>query len=408
MERVKSHPANRPQICTATFALVCLFVLALAGCGQAPTNSSQSNTKSSTSVEASAWQPSKGKLTRLDEDGYLYYLDYAKDYYSEEVLKELESSGATKPGCSAFFTHTLDGKPLTCRNFDKLHQTSAKDPTPTGLNVVLHCALPGKYESIAVGDAVYCNESNPLLTRGGPDTDGFSADMVDTIPYQCMDGMNEKGLAVSILMVDIKEGDEPTRIVAGPSIMLRRLIDDCANVDEAIAYVNSSDLKPSDWQSCHLFVTDASGKSAVIESRNGKASVIETDVVTNFYVGSDDIADSYRNGKLREEAVKLVDENGEPRYRFGYGHGYHRFTTLASQLEMHRDTNADTYRTQMTEPEALVMLQSVAQNEHTTAAGTSWTQFSCLYRNVARTVSVWSFQNWQVSYSFDTSGNRLS
>jgi len=390
----------------AAFAIACMLVVA--GCGQAPADSSRADERLGAVEAASTWQPSKGTLTRLDEDGYLYYLDYAKDYYSDEVLKALEKSGATKPACSAFFTHTLDGNPLTCRNFDKLHQASAGDPTPTGLNVVLHCALPGKYESIAVGDAVYCDESNPLLTCGGPDKEGFSAEMVDTIPYQCMDGMNEKGLAVSILMVDIKEGDEPTRMVAGPSILLRRLLDDCANVDEAIAYVNNCDLAPSDWQSCHLFVTDAAGKSVVIESRNGVVSVVETDVVTNFYVGSDDVADSYRKGKLREEAVKLVDENGEPRYRFGYGHGYHRFTTLASQLEMHRDTNADTYRTQMTEAEALVMLQSVAQNEQTAAVGASWTQFSCLYRNAAKTVSVWPFQNWQTAYIFDTSGNRLS
>ena len=406
MEHEKSHLAYRVYGLIAAFAIACMLVLA--GCAQAPASSSRADAESSAVAGSAAWQPSKGQLTRLDEDGYLYYLDFAKDYYSDEVLKALEASGATKPGCSAFFTHTLDGNPLTCRNYDKLHPTSAEDPTPTGLNVVLHCALPGKFESIAVGDAVYCDESNPLLTRGGPDKEGFSADMVDTIPYQCMDGINEKGLAVSILMVDIKEGDEPTRMIAGSSMLLRMLLDDCADVDAAIAYVNSCDLKPSDWQSCHLLVTDAAGKSVVIESRNGEVSVVETDVVTNFYVGSDDIADSYRNGKLREEAVKLVDENGEPRYRFGYGHGYHRFTTLASQLEMHRDTNSSTYRTQMTEAEALVMLQSVAQNEQTAAVGTSWTQFSCLYRNAAKTVTVWPFQNWQTAYTFNTSGDKLS
>jgi hypothetical protein len=103
-----------------------------------------------------------------------------------------------------------------------------------------------------------------------------------------------------------------------------------------------------------------------------------------------------------------VDENGEPRYRFGYGHGYHRFTTLASQLEMHRDMNADAYRTQMTEAEALVMLQSVAQNEETAAVGRSWTQFSCRYRNAEETFSVWSFQDWEVAYTFNTNGDRLS
>ena len=196
-------------------------------------------------------------------------------------------------------------------------------------------------------------------------------------------------------------------MAAGSSIMLRRLVDNCADVAEAIDYARTSDVMPADWQSCHLFVTDAAGRSVVLESRNGELSAVETDVVTNFYVGSDDAADSYLRGRLREEAVKLVDEDGAERYRFGYGHGYHRFATLASQLEMHRDTEADTYRTRMTESEALVMLQSVAQNEQTVAAGTSFTQFSCLYRNAARTLSVWSFQNWQTAYSFNTSGERL-
>ena len=406
MEHTKTQAAYGMHGLMAAFALAC--ILMLAGCAQAPADSTRADAGSAAVGQAAAWQPSKGELVRLDEDGYLYYLDYAKDYYSDEVLRALEDSGATKPACSAFFTHTLDGSPLTCRNYDKLHTVSAEDPTPTGLNVVLHCALPGKYESIAMGDAIYCQKDNPLLTRGGPDTEGFSVDMVDTIPYQCMDGINEKGLVASILMVDIKEGEEPARMIAGSSILLRRLLDDCADVDGAVSYVNSCDLEPADWQSCHVFVTDAAGKSAVIESRNGEVSAVETDVVTNFYVGSDDVADSYRDGKLREDAVKLVDENGEPRYRFGYGHGYHRFTALASQLEMHRDANADAYRTRMTEAEALVMLQSVAQNEQTKAAGTSCTQFSCMYRNAARTVSVWPFQNWQSSYTFNTSGERLS
>ena len=405
MEHGKLRLTHKLQGLMAVFTIVCMLVLS--ACAQTPA-SSHAGEKPSSSTEASAWHPSKGELVRLDEDGYLYYLDFAKDYYSDEILHALDESGVTKPACSAFFTHTLEGDPLTCRNYDEPHRVSAEDHTITGLNVVVHCAPPGKYESIAVADAIYCDKNNPLLTRGGPDSEGFSADMVDTIPYQCMDGMNEKGLSVAVLMVDIEEGGEPARMAAGSSIMLRHLIDNCANVDEAIAYVNTSDLKPADWQNCHFFVTDADGNSVVIESRNTEMSVVKADVVTNFYVGSDDASDSYRNGELREEAVKLVDENGEPRYQFGYGHGYHRFTTLASQIEMHRDMNSDTYLTKMTEPEALVMLQSVAQNEQTKAVGTSFTQFSCMYRNAAKTVSVWPFQNWQTAYTFNTSGDRVS
>lgn len=404
MEHEEARPARKTQMRMAAFILIC--VLTPFVCIQT-TGDPEADAGSETATEDIVWQPSKGELTRLDKDGYLYYLDYTKDYYSDEVLQVLANGGEAEPGCSAFFTYSLEGDPLSCRNYDYLHRVSDEDRTLTGLNVVVHCAPPDKYESIAVADATFCGKDDPLLTRGGPDMEGFSADMVDAIPYLCMDGMNEKGLCVSVLKVDIMKGDESARTAAGAPIMLRLLIDNCADVDEAIAYVSASELTPADWQNCHFFVTDAAGNSVVIESRNGKLSTIWTDVVTNFYVGSDDIADSNRGGKLREEAVRLVDEYGEPRYLAGYGHGYHRFAVLASQLEMHRDTKADEYRTRMTEPEALVMLQSVAQNRQTVATGSSCTQFSCMYRNAAGTVSVWSFQNWETAYTFDTSGERL-
>jgi hypothetical protein len=100
--------------------------------------------------------------------------------------------------------------------------------------VVLHCAPSGKYESIAVADAFYCSKNNPLLTRGGPDMDGFELSMVDVIPYECLDGINEMGFAACLLRVDIKEGEQPCGMVAGSSIMLRYLLDNCAR-------------KPSSW-----------------------------------------------------------------------------------------------------------------------------------------------------------------
>ena len=46
------------------------------------------------------------------------------------------------------------------------------------------------------------------------------------------------------------------------------------------------------------------GRSVVIESRNSEISVIPSDICTNFYLGSDDMEDYYRSGKLREQAVK--------------------------------------------------------------------------------------------------------
>jgi len=342
-------------------------------------------------------------MQRIDSDGYLYYMDYTGDYYSTQVMDSLRRAGYIDPGCSTFFTRNLDGDPITCRNYDIQHRVSGEDSTLTGLNVVLHCKPEGKYESIALADAVWCAPGDPLYRNGGPEMEGFDSSLLDILPYQCMDGINEKGLFVSIMRLDIKEGDQPGRFGVAASMLLRYMLDDCANVEEAIAKVDTAIVTPEDWQQCHLFVSDAQGYYALIESRNSVVSVIDTDVVTNFYLGSDDMEDYYRGGTLRENSVALVDENGEPLYHFGYGHGYHRFVTIASQLDRFRKDG----RTVMPESSALVILRSAVQSPYTEVTGTSMTQYSAIYNNAEKTVSIWLFQNYETEYRFDVSGKQI-
>ena len=346
-------------------------------------------------------------VIRLDDDGYLYYMDYTKDYYSPEVLDAMREIGYIDPGCSVFFTHNVAGECISCRNYDYPHRVSEEDRTLTGLNIVLHCKPEGKYESIAIADAVWCGENNPLLQRGGPDQEGFDVNLLDILPYQCMDGINEKGLYVSIQRVDIKEGDQPARFPAGSSMLLRYMLDDCANVDEAIRKTETGIIVPEDWQGCHFMVSDTTGRCVVIESRNSAVSVITSDICTNFYLASDDMEDYYRNGVLREEAVKMTDEDGTPNYHYGYGHGYHRFVTILGQLERYRDTTREEYYTIMPESAALVILQSAVQNSYTNASGISMTQYSVIYNNNKKTVEVWPFQNYSKSFIFDVEGNRI-
>ena len=348
-----------------------------------------------------------GGLTRLDDNGYLYFMDYKKDYYSPEVMDAMRRLGYIDPGCSAFFTHNTEGEPITCRNYDVLHRVSEEDPSPTGLNIVLHCRPEGKYESIALADAVWCGEDNPLLQRFGPDQEGFDPDWLDILPYQCMDGINEKGLYVSIQRVDIKEGEQPARFPAGSSMLLRFILDDCADVDEAVRKTKTGIMVPEDWQDCHFMVSDPSGRSLVIESRNSVISVIPSDICTNFYLASDDMEDSYRNGRLREEAVKMTEEDMTPDYHYGYGHGYHRFATILAQLECYRDTTKEQYYTVMPESAAQVILRSVVQNPYTAASGVSMTQYSAIYNNEKKTVEVWPFQDYSESFVFDVSGNLI-
>ena len=343
-------------------------------------------------------------IFRLDEEGYLYYMDYTMDYYGPDVMNALKEGGFIDTGCSAFFTHDPEGNPITCRNYDYPHRVSQEDRTLTGLNVVLHCKPEGKYESIAMADAVWYDEQNQLLQKGGPDLPGFDIHLLDILPYNCMDGINEKGLCVSILRVDIKPGEQPARLPIGSSMLLRYMLDDCANVPEAIRKIDTAIVVPEDWQGSHVFVTDADGRHAVIESRNSIVSVIESDIVSNFYLGSDDIEDYYINGNLREEAVRITDEYGNATYSFGYGHGYHRFVTIAGQLERYQDTNSEERRTVMPRAAALVILQSVAQNPYTNASGISMTQYSAIYDNAHQTMEVWPYQNYQKSWIFDVTG----
>jgi hypothetical protein len=56
--------------------------------------------------------------------------------------------------------------------------------------------------------------------------------------------MNEKGLFVSIHRVNIKEGDQPATSPVGSSMLLRYMLDDCANVDEAIRKTETGIILP--------------------------------------------------------------------------------------------------------------------------------------------------------------------
>ena len=287
------------------------------------------------------------------------------------------------------------------------HHHMSMDEAMRGIENVI---LPFITESVILYETWIEPMSDDDTNEWIPDKKGFDPDMLDILPYQCMDGINEKGLYASIQRVDIKEGDQPSRFPAGSSMLLRYILDDCANVDEAVRKTKTGILVPEDWQDCHFMVSDESGRSVVIESRNSEIQVIPSDICTNFYLGSDDMEDSYRNGKLREEAVKMTDEDSATNrdYDYGYGHGYHRFAAILSQLECYRDTEKKDYYTRMPESAALVILRSVVQNSYTSAAGTSMTQYSAIYNNEKKTVEVWPFQNYSKSFTFDVEGNQIS
>ena len=339
-------------------------------------------------------------LKRVDEAGLLYEMNCDYDYYNPVFAAILTQFGAFDAGCSAFTTWNETGECfLTARNYDYRHY----DPSGayTGLNVALHCAPEGKYKSIGVADACWLAMAGGEYYAGVLDDGKTDTSLVAVLPYLCVDGLNEKGLSISILKLDVKDGETPVdqqesgkRTVAH-SVLARYILDSCATVDEAVALAKEYNVRNIAGMDFHIFVTDATGASIVLEWRNNALTVTETNAVTNFYVGFDDAEDRYKDGVCTEKALTLGNTVRE--YHYGYGHGYHRFAGMVSALERYIDFTQEDYITKMTQEQALRILSVAAQDPGTEA--TSMTQYSIIYDAQHGCATLWLGQDYATSYT---------
>lgn len=123
--------------------------------------------------------------------------------------------------------------------------------------------------------------------------------------YAPIDGMNEKGLCVSVNMVEDNESvDQKT---SKPDITtttaVRLLLDKAATVDEAIALLKQYDMHASKGLTVHFAVADANGKCVAVEYLNSEMIVTETPVVTNFY-----FAEGPKNGKGTQQSHERYEK----------------------------------------------------------------------------------------------------
>jgi len=65
---------------------------------------------------------------------------------------------------------------------------------------------------------------------------------------------------------------------------IRLLLDQAANVEEALELLSQYDLHASMGMMVHLALSDAAGNSVAVEYVNNEMVVTETSVVTNFYL----------------------------------------------------------------------------------------------------------------------------
>lgn len=236
----------------------------------------------------------KGEFKKINRQTYT--LKYENDYDLDSILEKGVKSvanlakiaqkhfGAKKDdikmngsgfACTTFNHFTENGEHILARNFDY------KD-APT---IVVWTAPKNGYKSVAITDA-------NVMLYGDKLGEAKNLNRLLIAPYACMDGINEKGLAIAVLEIKSKathQNSGKKSIIT--TVMIRAVLDKCSTVYEAIEMFKKYDMQDSLFCNYHYQIVDASGKSVVIEYVNNEMRIIEPtnkiQYVLNFFKSPD-------------------------------------------------------------------------------------------------------------------------
>lgn len=178
--------------------------------------------------------------------------------------------GGNPFGCSTLAVKDENGNALFGRNFD----------WNTCHAMIIQNVPKNGYASISTVNMDFITVSGIKLSSL-PDEIQALAGL-----YAPLDGLNEMGLAVSVNMIQdnatIEQNTDKKDITTTTAVRL--LLDQAADVEEAIDLLNRYDLHASFGYMVHFAIADQSGRSVVVEYVNNEMIVTETPAVTNFYL----------------------------------------------------------------------------------------------------------------------------
>ncbi len=207
---------------------------------------------------------------------------------------------------------------------------------------------------------------------------GFLSDFLDndilTVAalYAPLDGMNEKGLCVSVNMIQdsatIWQDTEKTDITTTTAIRL--LLDQASDVEEALELLAKYDLHASMNYMVHFAIADSSGRSVAVEYVDNEMVVTETPILTNFYVAE---------GK---------------KYGIGTQQSHTRFEILEKALKENP---------KMTLLQVRDTLDSVSKDNFGEFESTEW---SIVFDQTALTATYYHRENYQAGYALQLTDGR--
>ena len=213
------------------------------------------------------------------------------------------------------------------RNFDYM----------SGTAMILHTIPDNGYESITTFYVEYYGFGENWLPEG------FANQyMALTGLFFALDGINEKGLAVAVLMAgdDVETHQHTSKPDLTNSAAVRYMLKNAANVDEALDLLRGIDMNSDIGAAQHYAIADASGKSVVVEYVDDQMVVTETPAVTNHYLC-------------------------EAKHNVGLQEGDHRYDQLCEQYTQTEGV--------MTQKDLTKAIQSVSQASREGFWGTLWT-----------------------------------
>lgn len=175
--------------------------------------------------------------------------------------------------CTSFAAENPDGDRIYGRNFDF-------DYSPA---LLIKTTPDEGYASISMVNLAYLGYDRNYL----PETNLFSSFLTLAAPYLPFDGMNEKGVVISLLAVPFVEPpDRPDRITINTTTAIRLVLDKAGSVDEAMELLKKYNYYFSGDIGCHYLIADRSGKTVVVEFLEGDVKFIETNekhqIASNF------------------------------------------------------------------------------------------------------------------------------
>lgn len=306
-------------------------------------------------------------------DTQLFTMDYRGDYGFDEFLETGASSDAElisfiadqllhgipldfdlpDLGCSTFAARTPEGDVLFGRNFDMYYSPA----------MLVRTEPDNGYRSISMVNLAYIGYGENNLPL-----DMVSSFLTLAAPYAPLDGVNEKGLAVGVLLIDTEPTDQVTgRVDITTTTAIRMMLDKCATVDEAVEMLKNYDMHSSANSCYHFHIADASGKSVVVEYIENEMSVMESEAATNFLLTP-----------------------GE----YAFGSGQDRYDTIMRMLAENDHT--------VTKDEAMDILEAASQPPQPDKTNT--TQWSCVYDLTDLTLDVSVGMDYESVYEFSLNG----